>query len=136
MFHLTVRVAWHDTRWNGRVCSAPSCNSFCTALDRIREERDDVAEYRMAGKQWNELSDDQLPPCKAESGAFMNPTAWIRKFEHPYTTIKKAADTHGHLRPTTMKVPEYATFAVPFGWMLRSEQRAIDEALPKPLPPD
>ena len=42
MFHLTARVAWHDSRWNGRVCRTPSCNSFCTALDRIREERDDV----------------------------------------------------------------------------------------------
>ena len=41
MFHLTARVAWHDSRWNGSVCRQPSCNAFCAALDRIREERDD-----------------------------------------------------------------------------------------------
>ena len=44
MFHLTARVAWHDTGWNGTVCREPSCNSFCAALDRIREERDDAHE--------------------------------------------------------------------------------------------
>ncbi|MBW2664221.1 MAG: hypothetical protein JRD93_20155 [Deltaproteobacteria bacterium] len=33
--HITIRVAWHDNRWNGTVCSAPSHNSFCVALDRI-----------------------------------------------------------------------------------------------------
>jgi hypothetical protein len=33
-------------------------------------------------------------------------------------------------------VPEYATFAVPFGWMLRSQQSAIDDAVPEPLPSD
>ena len=34
MFHLTARVAWHDSRWNGSVCRQPSCNAFCVALDR------------------------------------------------------------------------------------------------------
>ncbi|MGQ3354006.1 MAG: AAA family ATPase [Phreatobacter sp.] len=66
----------------------------------------------------------------------MNDTEWIRRFEHPYASISKAAATHGHLKPTVVKVPPYAAFAVPFGWMLRSEQDAIDAKLPKPLPPD
>lgn len=42
--HQTLRVAWHDDRWNGTICRAPSKNSFCVALDRIREERDDAKE--------------------------------------------------------------------------------------------
>lgn len=48
MFHLNVRVPWHDSRWAGTVCSAPSCNSFCVDLDRIREERDDAYEDQVA----------------------------------------------------------------------------------------
>ncbi|MFK0333838.1 AAA family ATPase [Rhizobium sp. NPDC090275] len=136
MFHLTMRVAWHGSRWNGRVCPAPSSNAFCVALDRIREEKDDAAQDALAGRPWHELAPDQLPPCKAESGAFMNETEWTRRFEHPYASIKKAAATHGHLKPTVVKVPPFAAFAVPFGWMLRSEQDAIDAKLPKPLPPD
>lgn len=136
MFHLTMRVAWHGARWNGRVCPAPSSNSFCTALDRIREERDDAAEDELAAQSWSDLKPEQLPPCKAESGAFMNEGEWLRVFKHPYTDIKKAADTHGHLKPTAVKVPPYSAFAVPFAWMLNSEQKAIDERLPNPLPPD
>ena len=136
MFHLTARVAWHDSRWNGTVCRLPSCNSFCTALDRIREERDDAREDVLAGKQWNTLDTDELPACKAESGAFMNGEEWSRRFVHPYAGIKKAEDTHGHLKPTLVKIPSYATFVVPFAWMLKSEQEAIDERLPTPLPLD
>lgn len=66
MFHLTMRVAWHGSRWNGRVCPAPSSNAFCVALDRIREEKDDVAEDALAGRAWHELTQGELPPCKAE----------------------------------------------------------------------
>ena len=43
MFHLTMRVACHASRWNGHVCPAPSSNAFCVALDRIRKEKDDTA---------------------------------------------------------------------------------------------
>ena len=136
MFHLTARVAWHDAQWNGTVCSEPSCNSYCVALDRIREERDDAREDGIAGRRWVDLSSDAVPACKAESGAFMNADEWSRRFVHPYAEIKKTADTHGHLKPTIVKVPSYATFVVPFAWMLRSEQKAIDERLPTPLPTD
>lgn len=136
MFHLTMRVAWHGSRWNGHVCPTPSSNSFCVALDRIREEKDDSALDALAGIRWDELTQEQLPPCKAESGGFMNETTWVRRFEHPYSGIQKAAKTHGHLKPTSVKVPPFSAFAVPFGWMLRSEQSAIDERTPEPLPSD
>ena len=136
MFHLTARVAWHDSRWNGTVCRQPSCNAFCAALDRIREERDDAREDAIAGKRWSTLEPDELPACKAESGAFMNKEEWSRRFVHPYASNQKAADTHGHLKPTLVRIPSFATFVVPFAWMLKSEQQAIDERLPMPLPLD
>lgn len=136
MFHLTVRVAWHDSRWNGRVCRTPSCNSFCMALDKIRKGRNDIREDAVADRPWSELTFEDLPACKAESGAYMSPHEWTREFEHPYADNKKAAETHGYLKPTPVKVPAFATFAVPFAWMLRSEQESIDEKLPEPLPPD
>ncbi|WP_437991311.1 AAA family ATPase [Sorangium sp. So ce145] len=136
MFHLTARVAWHDSRWNGRVCRVPSCNSFCTALDRIREGRDDAREDALAGIPWSGLKPDDVPPCQAESGAFMSPEAWTRRFTHPYAGIKKAEETHGHLVPTLVKAPPYSTFVVPFAWMLSNEQEAIDAKLPESLPPD
>ena len=136
MFHLTQRIAWHDAKWDGSVCCAPSNNSFCVALDRVRKERDEAAEQEIAGKAWADLSPDALPPCKAEGGAFMSAREWVRRFEHPYIGIKKTAASHGHLKSTIVKVPPFSTFAVPFAWMLRGEQPALDEKLPEPLPPD
>lgn len=136
MFHVTIRVPWHQNRWNGTVCAAPSGNPYCLVLKRIREERDDAREDGLQGRPWSELGPGELPPCKAESAAFMNDKEWKRTFEHVYQHNKNAAATHGHLKPTTISVPPYTTFAVPFAWMLASEQRKIDESLSEPLAPD
>jgi hypothetical protein len=118
------------------VCRAPSKNAFCIALDRIRAERNDALEDRLAGAAWAKLRREELPPCRAESGAFMNPTEWVRVFEHPYQNIKSVQETHGCLLPTAVNVPPYSTFAVPFAWMLRRNQKPIQETLPDPLPSD
>lgn len=134
--HLTVRVAWHQERWNGTVCGAASTNSFCLDLDRIREERDDGYEDGVGGKHFADLPIHRLPPCRAESGAFMADREIPQIREHPYQSITKAQATHGALRPTVVKVPAYSTLVVPFRWMLRQNQEAIDERVPLPLSPD
>lgn len=136
MQHLTVRVAWHDRAWDGAVCDHPSENAFCLSLDRIREGRDDDYEDSVAGKPWSELNGNAIPPCRAEAGAFMNAHEWTRVIEHPYQEIRKAQDTHGHLRPTPIKVPPYSTFSIPFWWMTVRNQDEIAEQLPVRLPED
>lgn len=134
--HLNLRVAWHDDRWNGRVCRAPSKNAFCIDLDRIRASKDEAKEDSIQGKEFSELTDGSFPPCQADSGAFMNKNPWWRTFHHPYQNIEKAKATHGKLVRTVKKVPPYSTFAVPFYWMLRKNQKEIDQHLVSPLPPD
>ena len=124
MHHLNVRVAWHDNKWNGTICKNPCSNAFCVDFDRIRAERDDAAEERLAGKFFGELKSAQHPPCKAESGAFMNSREWVREFEHPYQDIKQLADRHGQLRQTRVTVEPFSTFAVPFNWMLKRRAEA------------
>lgn len=136
MFHLNVRVAWHDNRWNGTVCKDPAGNSYCMDLERIRVERNDAVEIKLHGKSFADLDSDQLPPCKAESTAFMNPRAWTRAVEHPYVRHAKTAITHGHLLKTKFMVKPYSSFAVPFYWMLREHQEEIERGLPSLLPPD
>ena len=66
----------------------------------------------------------------------MNSRKWWRVVEHPYQGIRGAQKTHGHLRPTRVRVPPFSTFAIPFNWMLRDSQERLDEELPTPLPPD
>lgn len=29
MKNLTIRLVWHDSGWNGRICENPSGNNFC-----------------------------------------------------------------------------------------------------------
>lgn len=135
-FHLNVRVAWHDNRWNGTVCNDPLLNSYCLDLERIRSGRLDTKEVQFKGKQFADIAPDDLPPCKAESGAFMNQHQWVRSVEHPYASNKKTQDTHGHLLKTNIPVPPYSTFAVPFYWMLRGNQDELQSQLPQELPPD
>ena len=91
---------------------------------------------RLSGRCFSSLTVAELPPCRAESGAFMNEVEWRRLFEHPYAGSSDAAAAHGHLKPTRVSVPPYSTFAVPFWWMLRKDQKAIQESLADPLPPD
>ncbi len=136
MFHLTQRVAWHDSNWTGTICLKPSNNSYCISLDRIRGEREGAKEDKAQGCSWSDLSQNDLPSCIAESAGFMNSQEWSREFRHPYSKNKKTKDTHGHLKPTTVKVPRFATFSVPFGWMLREHQKTVEEGLPTPLPSD
>lgn len=136
MFHLNVRVAWHDNRWNGAVCNDPLSNSYCLDLERIRASRSDEQEVMFKGKLFSDLLSQNLPPCKAESGAFMNAVKWTRSFEHPYASNKKTQSTHGHLQKTNFTVEPYSTFAVPFYWMLKGNQEEIQSQLPSLLPSD
>ncbi len=134
--HLTVRVAWHQERWNGTVCRHASNNASCLDLTRIREERDDAYEDRVRLTHFADLPIDRLPPCRAESGTFMAEREIVQIREHPYQQIPKARLTHGALRPTAVKVPPHATLVVPFRWMLRQNQDGMDERLAIALPPD
>lgn len=136
MLHLTVRVAWHDRAWDGAVCDHPVGNAFCLALDRIRESRDDAYEEAIAGRHWADLDSDALPPCRQEAGAFMSAREWTRVISHPYQEGNKTQDSHGHLRPTLVKVPPFSTFAIPFAWMTRRGQEDIANRLPNRLPED
>lgn len=127
MKHISIRVAWHDNKWNGTVCCNPSLNSYCTHLPRIYEEKEPTEDH-IANEYWEDLDPGELPPCKAESGGFMNIKPYDRLFIHPYSYKKNSP--HNKLQPTTFKIPEYSTFSVPFWWMLRSNQKLINENYP------
>jgi hypothetical protein len=137
--HLTIRVAWHDDNWAGTVCKAPARNAYCVALDRIREWRNDAneaAEAEVAGCSWSTLDAKALPPCKQENGAVMSPNKWTRVFRHPHQDIPDCAKTHGKLKETSLVISDFAAMAVPYSWMLLSNQGNLDDRLPEPLPLD
>jgi len=136
MKHFTIRVAWHDNLWNGTVCCQPSKNSSCLSLRRIKEIKDDALEEKHACEKWPQPNNGKFPACVDESGGFMNPNEFLRVFKHPYQDNTKTQQTHGNLRETTVILPPYSAFAIPFWWTLREHQQEIDDSLTKSLPPD
>lgn len=123
--HISIRVPWHDTGWDGRVCVSPHLNGSCLKLKRIGQERNDAAEEAVAGLSLADLPQDKWPCCVAERVAFMAPFEYTRIANHPYK--RTSEETHGHFAPTALRHPAYSAPAVPFAWMLRGEMEKLGE---------
>lgn len=89
MKHISIRVPWHDRKWDGKVCDCPTNNPFCMMLKNICDSKDCKKEDELASKTWNELSEYELPACKGENGGFMTNESYQRTFTHVYKNINK-----------------------------------------------
>ena len=124
--HLSIRVPWHDSKWNGTVCKGPKCNHSCQKLSRISGTKDDDAEQKIKGKSIEKISQEQWPPCFEERGAFMMPFDISKTdIDHPYRY--SSTHTHGHIEKTNMMYKSYSAPAVPFRWMLLENTKALVE---------
>ncbi len=123
--HISIRVPWHDTGWDGRVCANPRLNGACLKLKRIAEDRDDGAEDAVAGQSIKDLSQANWPACVAERVGFMAPFEFVREANHPYN--RGPETSHGHFKATLLRHPPYTAPAVPFAWMLREAMESLGE---------
>ena len=123
--HISIRVPWHDTGWDGRVCTAPQLNGACLKLKRIAETRDDDAEQSVAGKSIKDLPQAKWPPCIVERAGFMAPFEYVREADHPYN--RGPETMHGHFKRTPLRHPPFSAAAVPFAWMLREAMETLGE---------
>ena len=122
--HLSVRVPWHDTGWEGSICTDPLANGACLRLGRIAEGRNDSREVSLAGKAWADIAEADLPPCSAERAGFMSPGARRVTKTHPYASWN---EVYRKFQPTSYEVPAYSADCVPFRWMLRKSAAAISQ---------
>ena len=116
--HLSIRVPWHDTGWEGRVCNAPQHNGSCLILKRIAERRDDQAEQARAGQSIKDLPQAQWPCCIAERSAFMADFEYVKHENHPYR--EAGYKSHQHFVQTPLRYPSYSAACVPYNWMFSS----------------
>jgi AAA domain len=121
--HVSVRVAWHDTDWTGRVCASPETNHSCTILKNVKERKDPVAEAQVAGRPWTEI--DELPPCVVERAGFMRPTAFTHERIHRYAWNKDGA--HAHFAATLQRMPSYSLEVTPYRWVMVDENHRYIE---------
>ena len=133
MKHVSIRVAWHDNKWNGTVCKYPIHNTFCAQLKRIAGAKDCEKEVPLAGKNWKDLSTSDMPTCIAEVGGFMNQKNYKRLFVHVYAN--RSDYPHRALEPTLDNVSAFSFYGTPFRYMLCENQDWLDEKFPN-LPKD
>lgn len=108
--HMTVRMAWHDNNWDGRVCKEPEKNHYCVGShsllsERLARKRDLEIESKNAGKKLDELG-DYIPPCFWTSNAFSDKQINIRH-NHPFTRYENS-----HYIDDTLS--GYSVFTWPF----------------------
>jgi hypothetical protein len=65
--HLTVRMAWHDNKWNGKICKDPESNWYCCGThsllsSRIERGKDVSIEIENTEKKLDSIN-EYLPPC-------------------------------------------------------------------------
>ena len=123
--HISIRVPWHDTGWDGRVCANPHLNGSCIKLKRIGQERNDAAEEAVAGQSLKDLPQEKWPCCVPERVAFMAPFDYTRIANHPYKHTSEGS--HGHFDSTPLRHPAYSAPAVPFAWMLQEAMEKLGE---------
>lgn len=66
--HVTLRVAWHDNKWNGHICNDPENNTYCNGFnsllsERIRRRKDENIEKELDNKGNSLNGIEYLPPC-------------------------------------------------------------------------
>jgi len=47
--HVSIRLFWHDTGWNGAICRDPAGNVWCEAHEHVRFNKNVEAEAAKAG---------------------------------------------------------------------------------------
>jgi hypothetical protein len=86
--HVTVRMAWHDSGWDGTICRNPAANSYCTGShsllsERLARNRCLKDEIGKEGKPLDAAMPAYLPPCYWTSCAFApHQTKVVHK--HPF----------------------------------------------------
>ena len=108
--HLTVRMAWHDNNWNGKVCEDPESNTYCTGAHsllsgRIEKKKNTEREQELCGQCIRgNFSPGEVPPCYWNINAFSN-TDFEVEHHHAFKWVREVI-------PDT--VSKYSVFTWPF----------------------
>lgn len=110
--HLTVRMAWHDSNWNGKVCCDPEGNTYCNGAHSLLsgriEKKKNLSLENRDGIKGEYIADNfnpnNVPPCYWSINAFSDRDFKV-EHNHAFRWIK-------HTIPDTVK--PYSVFTWPF----------------------
>ncbi len=101
--HVTIRMAWHDHGWDGKICRDPGANTYCTGThsllsERLAREKRLGPELAAPGTNLDVALPEYLPPCFWSSCAFADdPTATLHR--HPFGYLRDKKQIQAKLRP-------------------------------------
>lgn len=93
--HITIRTAWHDNNWSGKVCQAPENNTYCTGShsllsSRIEKQKNIEVEKEMAGVGVDKnVEYSYTPPCYWSINTFGSNSFEVNH-KHPFSFIDKS----------------------------------------------
>ncbi|MFT3912600.1 MAG: ATP-dependent RecD-like DNA helicase [Anaeromyxobacteraceae bacterium] len=130
--HLCVRLAWHDSAWNGALCTRPADNVYCVGehsllSDRLRRRRDLAKEEPAAGASGNDQAlGHYQPPCFWSINAF-------GKRQLVFSHDNPAESSYPHIKET---LPPYSVISWPFDLAFvrdNTERQKLGSYYPKAL---
>ena len=74
--HVSVRLLWHDSGWNGAICRDPAGNVWCEAHEHVRDSKDLGLEVAKAGLRVNTAG--VAPGCEMSIQTFSSERNTIR----------------------------------------------------------
>lgn len=112
--HLSIRVPWHDTAWNGETCKNPYKNIYCNILKNIGEKRRNCLECREL-----DINDESTyPPCIKENVSILKSIDIPVTIEYQYSFSKSIGS---HFEKTKINFEKYSASVIPFRWMMRNK---------------
>jgi exodeoxyribonuclease V alpha subunit len=119
--HLSVRLCWHDSGWNGRICKDPQKNKFCIALDHIRENKNEKFEIKNKEKHLSEFDCEKINiPCKGEACVFAN-KGYDFKLSHPL----KGKGLGYEFPDIDVTIKPFSFFTAPYRWLMVNNYEKI-----------
>lgn len=104
--HLSARLTWHDSGWNGTVCRDPEANVYCSVHDHIRDRKNDELQMQFAGRKLNEIQ--FRPPCNRDPAAW-SPQGYEIRHDDPLEWRNLAGAVED--------LPPYSVSTSPYGHM-------------------
>ena len=128
--HLSVRMAWHDNKWNGRVCKDPESNVYCIGThsllsERLAKNKNNDIEKQKHGEKIDKIK-EYLPPCFWSANAFSPEPAHVTHV-HPFRSLSD--------KTISEELGRYSAFTWPFriSFNHSKEKHTLEGSYPKDL---
>jgi exodeoxyribonuclease V alpha subunit len=121
--HLTIRMAWHDNKWDGKVCQDPEKNTYCVGVhsllaDKIEKKRNiEIEKHKdVKGKEVRNIKVPKKLQDKFNVENYFPPCYWsINAFgKYPFKIIHTHAFQRLANKTINDTVKPYSFFTWPF----------------------